>query len=55
VVNPPSIYTVYFTAWTTGDGLVHFRDDIYGLDSQGTVALAQDPNAIGRPEETVQQ
>jgi L,D-transpeptidase YcbB len=49
VENPPSIYTVYFTAWTTGDGLVHFRDDIYGLDSQGTVALAQDPNLIGSP------
>lgn len=55
VVNPPAIYTVYFTAWTTGDGLVHFRDDIYGLDAQGDVALAQDPNAIGRPEETAQQ
>ena len=55
VCYPPSIYTVYFTAWTTGDGLVHFRDDIYGLDGQGTVALAQDPSAIGRPEETVQQ
>jgi murein L,D-transpeptidase YcbB/YkuD len=50
VVNPPSIYTVYFTAWTTGDGLVHFRDDIYGLDNQGAVALvAQDPNLIGSP------
>jgi murein L,D-transpeptidase YcbB/YkuD len=49
VVNPPAIYTVYFTAWTTGDGLVHFRDDIYGLDNQGTVALAQDPNLIGSP------
>jgi murein L,D-transpeptidase YcbB/YkuD len=49
VINPPSIYTVYFTAWTTGDGILHFRDDIYGLDSQGTVALAQDPNLIGSP------
>ena len=49
VTNPPAIYTVYFTAWTTGDGLVHFRDDIYGLDSQGTVALAQDPSLIGSP------
>ncbi len=49
VINPPAIYTVYFTAWTTGDGLVHFRDDIYGLDNQGTVALAQDPNLIGSP------
>ena len=48
-MNPPAIYTVYFTAWTTGDGLVHFRDDIYGLDNQGTVALAQDPSLIGSP------
>lgn len=49
VVNPPSIYTAYLTAWTTGDGIVHFRDDIYGLDSQGAVALAQDPKLIGSP------
>jgi murein L,D-transpeptidase YcbB/YkuD len=49
VTTPTEIYTVYFTAWTTGDGLVHFRDDIYGLDSQGTVALAQDPSMIGSP------
>ncbi len=55
VKNPPSIYTAYFTAWTTGDGVVHFRDDIYGLDNQGAVALAQDPGRIGRPEETAQQ
>jgi murein L,D-transpeptidase YcbB/YkuD len=49
VVNPPTIMTVYFTAWTTGDGIVHFRDDIYNLDAQGMVALAQDPNLIGSP------
>jgi murein L,D-transpeptidase YcbB/YkuD len=49
VANPPAIFTVYFTAWTTGDGVVHFRDDIYGLDSQGTIALNQDPDLIGSP------
>ncbi len=49
VINPPTILTVYFTAWTTGDGVVHFRDDIYALDSQGTVAMAQDPSLIGSP------
>jgi murein L,D-transpeptidase YcbB/YkuD len=54
VTNPPTIITVYFTAWTTGDGVVHFRDDIYALDSQGTMALAQDPNLIGSPEATAQ-
>ena len=54
VVNQPKILTVYFTAWTTGDGVVHFRDDTYGFDSQGTVALAQDPNLIGSPESVAQ-
>lgn len=49
VVNPPTLMTVYFSAWTTGDGIVHFRDDIYGLDGQGAVALAQDPRRIGSP------
>jgi murein L,D-transpeptidase YcbB/YkuD len=49
VTNPPAIYTAYLTAWTTGDGVLHFRDDIYGLDNQGAVALAQDPSLIGSP------
>jgi murein L,D-transpeptidase YcbB/YkuD len=49
VTNPPAIFTVYFTAWTTGDGVVHFRDDIYNLDAQGAVALVQDPSLIGTP------
>ena len=48
-VNPPALFTVYFTAWTTGDGLVHFRDDIYNYDSQGMVALNQDESLIGSP------
>jgi murein L,D-transpeptidase YcbB/YkuD len=44
-----TIYTVYFTAWTTGDGVVHFRDDIYNLDGQGAIALNQNPDQIGSP------
>lgn len=28
------VYIVYFTAWVTNDGLLHFRDDIYVLDSK---------------------
>lgn len=55
VTNPVSIYTVYFTAWTTGDGIIHFRDDIYGLDGQGgAVAMAQDPSHIGSPVASAQ-
>ncbi|TDI56226.1 MAG: murein L,D-transpeptidase [Alphaproteobacteria bacterium] len=49
VVNPPSLYTVYFTAWTTGDGVIHFRDDIYSYDTQGAVALNQPDALIGSP------
>jgi murein L,D-transpeptidase YcbB/YkuD len=49
VPEGPAIYTVYFTAWTTGDGVVHFRDDIYNLDAQGQVALNQNESLIGSP------
>jgi murein L,D-transpeptidase YcbB/YkuD len=49
IANGPAIFTVYFTAWTTGDGVVHFRDDIYNFDSQGMVALNQDESLIGSP------
>ena len=49
VATGPAIFTVYFTAWTTGDGVVHFRDDIYNLDAQGQVALNQNESLIGSP------
>ncbi|WP_164879704.1 L,D-transpeptidase family protein [Afifella aestuarii] len=49
VANPPALYTVYFTAWTTGDGVVHFRDDIYNFDAPGEVALNQPSELIGSP------
>ena len=50
VTAPPAIYTVYFTAWTTGDGIIHFRDDIYNYDSAAdAVALNQPPELIGSP------
>ena len=28
------VYIVYFTAWVTKDGTLHFRDDIYGHDAR---------------------
>jgi L,D-transpeptidase YcbB len=50
VSNPPAIYTVYFTAWTTGDGMIHFRDDIYDFDGVGLVAAIDQPTElIGSP------
>jgi len=36
--TPVPIYTVYITAWSTRDGVVNFRDDIYNRDGAGTVA-----------------
>ena len=32
VANPVPIYLTYVSAWATGDGVAHFRDDIYGRD-----------------------
>jgi murein L,D-transpeptidase YcbB/YkuD len=32
VANPVPLYWIYVTAWATEEGVVHFRNDIYGLD-----------------------
>jgi murein L,D-transpeptidase YcbB/YkuD len=32
VVNPVPVYFTYVSAWSTGDKVVHFRDDIYARD-----------------------
>ncbi|WP_274629330.1 L,D-transpeptidase family protein [Arvimicrobium flavum] len=32
IANPVPVYFTYVSAWSTGDGVVHFRDDIYGRD-----------------------
>jgi murein L,D-transpeptidase YcbB/YkuD len=29
---PVPVYFTYISAWSTGDQVVHFRDDIYGRD-----------------------
>ena len=29
---PVPVYFTYISAWSTGDGVVQFRDDIYGRD-----------------------
>ena len=42
VADGPEIRFAYLTAWTTDDGQVHFRDDIYRLDGTGFI--------IGQPE-----
>ena len=32
LANPVPVYFTYISAWSTGDGVVQFRDDIYGRD-----------------------
>jgi L,D-transpeptidase YcbB len=40
VADPVPVYFVYFSAWSTGDGVVHFRDDIYGRDGAAELQIS---------------
>jgi murein L,D-transpeptidase YcbB/YkuD len=40
VADPVAVYWTYVTAWATPDGLVQFREDIYGKDGTGSVPMA---------------
>lgn len=40
LAEPVPVYWVYITAWSTPDGLVQFRNDIYQRDGTGSVAAA---------------
>lgn len=42
VVDPVPLHFVYITAWSTGDGVVQFRDDIYEMDGATALALGTD-------------
>ncbi|RLQ87309.1 L,D-transpeptidase family protein [Notoacmeibacter ruber] len=37
--EPVPNYFTYITAWSTGNGVVHFRDDIYGRDGSSDLQL----------------
>lgn len=39
--TPMPVVIIYQTAFVAEDGLVHFRPDVYGLDTQLTLALSQ--------------
>ena len=39
VTNPVPLHFVYVTAWSTGDGVVHLRDDIYEMDGQAALSI----------------
>ncbi|MER9181232.1 L,D-transpeptidase family protein [Mesorhizobium sp. M0767] len=39
VTNPVPVYFLYVSAWSTGSGVVQFRDDIYGLDGANELQI----------------
>jgi murein L,D-transpeptidase YcbB/YkuD len=41
LVNPVPVYFTYVSAWSTGDAVAHFRDDIYGRDGVDELQLSQ--------------
>ena len=47
VVNPIQLNWTYITAWSTADGVVQFREDIYNLD--GLDQFADAMPAEGQP------
>ena len=40
LADPVPVHFTYVSAWSTGDGVVHFRDDIYGLDGVAELQIA---------------
>lgn len=45
VKNGPDLRIMYLTAWATEDGRIHFRPDIYRLDSTGFVTGQPQPRS----------
>ncbi|MCC2689900.1 MAG: murein L,D-transpeptidase [Rhizobiaceae bacterium] len=39
LAEPVPVYFTYVSAWSTGDGVAHFRDDIYGRDGVDELQL----------------
>ncbi len=40
LAQPVPVYFTYVSAWSTGDAVVHFRDDIYGRDGVDELQLS---------------
>jgi len=43
-VKPVPLHWVYVTGWSASDGIVQFRDDIYGRDGLGEPVPPQTTN-----------
>jgi murein L,D-transpeptidase YcbB/YkuD len=41
LAEPVPVYFTYISAWSTGDGVAHFRDDIYARDGVDELQISQ--------------
>ena len=41
LADPVPVYFTYISAWSTGDGIVHFRDDIYARDGVQELKISE--------------
>jgi murein L,D-transpeptidase YcbB/YkuD len=46
LVNPVPVYFTYISAWSTGDGVVQFRDDIYGRDGVDELQISSNNTSL---------
>lgn len=44
--EPVTVHILYLTAWVDEDGMLHFRDDIYGRDAKLDEAMRKHPPAL---------
>lgn len=45
LAKPVPVIWVYLTGWANSDGVIHFRDDVYGIDTVGDVTASVAPKA----------
>ncbi len=45
LAKPVPVTWVYLTGWANSDGVVHFRDDVYGVDTVGDATASLAPKA----------
>ncbi|MDP4021237.1 L,D-transpeptidase family protein [Methylobacterium sp. NEAU 140] len=55
LTQPVPVYWTYITAWSTPDGLVQFRDDIYKRDGVNVPSTISAPTPVASAESTMPQ
>ncbi|MEA1832414.1 L,D-transpeptidase family protein [Methylobacterium durans] len=53
LTQPVPVYWTYITAWSTPDGLVQFRDDIYKRDGVNVPSTISAPTPVASAEQTM--